>query len=67
MPLSEQKIIYKLIVERMNTIENLHNSIDFNNLSYHDKGPAANVSFNNFIDGATLFGVTLDGATLYLI
>ena len=51
----------------MNTIENLHNSIDFNNLSYHDKGPTANVSFNNFIDGATLFGATLDGATLYLI
>ena len=50
MPLSEQKIIYKLIVERMNIIENLHNSIDFNNLSYHDKGPTANVTFNNFID-----------------
>ena len=55
MPLSEQKIIYKLIVERMNTIENLRDSIDFNNLSYHDKGPTANVIFNNFIDRVTLF------------
>ena len=44
-----------LVAERMETIEKLHNNTDFNNLTYHYKGPTANVDFNNFIDVATLF------------
>ena len=31
------------------------NSISCNNLTYHYKGPMANVNFNNLIDAATLF------------
>ena len=39
----------------MDTIEKLHNSTDFNNLTYHYKGPKAKVDLNNFIDVAILF------------
>ena len=37
----------------MKTKEKLHNSIDFNTLTYHDKGPTASVDFNDFIDVTT--------------
>ena len=40
----------------MKTIEKLHNSIDFNDLTCHWKAHyTANVDFNIFIDAATLF------------
>ena len=39
----------------MERTEELHNSIDFNNLTYYYKGPTENVNFSNFIDTATLF------------
>ena len=39
----------------MITIETLHNSIEFKDLTYHKKGPTANVNLNNFIDKATLY------------
>ena len=37
----------------METMEKLHNSIDFNNLTYHNMGPIANVNFDYFIDATT--------------
>ena len=50
LPSGKQKeIFYKLVTERMERIEKLHKSIDFNNLTYHYKGPNGNVDFNNFI------------------
>ena len=39
----------------MEKIEKLHNRFDFNNLTYHYKGPTTNVDFNNFVDAATHF------------
>ena len=39
----------------MNIIEKVHESIDFKNLTYHYKGPSANVDFNNFNDVANIF------------
>ena len=49
---------YKFLMERMNTIENLHNIIYFKILIYHYKGTTADVRFNNFIDVAPLFDGT---------
>ena len=55
-PLDKQKeIFFKLVPERIESIEKLDNSIDFDNLTYHYKCPTANVDFNKFIDAATLF------------
>ena len=51
----QKKKFYKLVAERMERIEKLRNSIDFNNLTYHYKDPNANVDFSNFIAAATLF------------
>ena len=47
----------KLVAERMETIEKLHNSVYFNNLKCPCKGPTANVNFDGFIDAATLYDV----------
>ena len=59
LPLDKQKeIFYRLVTERMETIEKLHNSINFNNLTYPYMGPIANVSFDDFIDETTLFDMT---------
>ena len=59
LPLDKQKeIFYRLITERMETIGKLHNSINFNNVTYHYMGPIANVSFDDFIDETTLFDMT---------
>ena len=55
------KIVYrlinrknKLVTERMETIEKLHNSIDFNSLTYY-KCYIANINYDDFIDTATFF------------
>ena len=48
-------MVYKLVAEKMNTTEKLHNRIDFQNLIYHYKDPTANLNFNDFSDAATLF------------
>ena len=59
LPLDKQKeIFYRLVTGRMQTIEKLHNSINFNNLTYHYMGPIASVSFDYFIDETTLFNMT---------
>ena len=59
LPLDKQKeIFYRLVTERMEAIEKLHNSISFNNLTYHYMGPIANLSFDDFIDETTLFDKT---------
>ena len=59
LPLDKQKeIFYRLVTERMEAIEKLHNSINFNNLTYHYMGPIANLSFDDFIDETTLFDKT---------
>ena len=47
-------MFYKQFAERMNTIEKLHKVIDFTKLTYHYKSSTGNVSFNHFIDAATL-------------
>ena len=51
----QKEIFDKLVAERMDLAEKLHNSIDFKNVIYRYKGPTANVDYNNFIDEATLF------------
>ena len=59
LPLDKQKeIFYRLVTERMEAIEKLHNSIKFNNLTYHYMGSIANLSFDDFIDETTLFDKT---------
>ena len=59
LPLDKQKeIFYRLVTERMEAIEKLHNSINFNNLTYHYMGSIANLSFDDFIDETTLFDKT---------
>ena len=49
------KTFYNLIAERMNKIEKLHNSIDFNNLTHYYRGLTFDINFDNFIDAITLF------------
>ena len=51
-------MFYKLVVERMEIIGKIHNSIYFNNLTHHYEGPTTNVDFNNFTDVANLFADT---------
>ena len=56
-PLSKKKeTFFKFLLERMETIEKLNNSFDFDNLMYHYKDTAAIEDFNDFVDTATLFG-----------
>ena len=38
----------------MDAIEKTNNSIDFGNITCHDKGPTSNVNCNNLIDAAIL-------------
>ena len=49
----------------METIQKSHNSIDFNNLTNHYKGPNVNTDFNKFIDTATLFDETKQNKTIF--
>ena len=54
LPSDKQKEIFsKIVGERLETIQNLHNTIDFFNLAFYYKGPIANVNIDNFIDVAT--------------
>ena len=39
----------------MDTMEKLHNSTDYKNLAYYQKGPTVNVDFNNFIEAVNSF------------
>ena len=41
--------------KEQNAIEKVHNSINFNKLSYHYRDPTADINFDNFIDAITLF------------
>ena len=51
----EQKELFSdLTVGRMNTVDKLHNSIDFNNIIYRFKGSTADINFNSFIDATSL-------------
>ena len=38
------------LAESMNTLEKLHNSIDFQNSIYYYNGPTANVNLIDFVD-----------------
>ena len=42
-------------MEKTGEIEKLHNSVNFQNLIYHFKGPTKDIDFNDFIDAETLF------------
>ena len=54
LPLREQKkLFFRFVSERIEKQE-LYNSVNFNNLTYHYKGRTANVDFNDFVDAATL-------------
>ena len=65
LPLDKQKeILYKLVAERMETMEKLHNSIDFKKLIYHCKGPTASANFNDFIDATALDEIESNGIKL---
>ena len=56
MPLDKEKeILCNLVAEKTGEIENLHGSVNFQNLIYHFKGPTKYINFNNFIDAAALF------------
>ena len=49
-PLENQKEIFcNVIVERTGQFEKSHNSVTFQNLVYHFKGPTRNTDFNDFI------------------
>ena len=49
------KNIGKLVAERTETAEKLHNDIEFYNFIYKYKGSAANINLNNFINAGTIF------------
>lgn len=51
----KKEILCRIIAERMEKIEKLHNSIDFKNLMYLYKGPTPNIYFNDFTETATAF------------
>ena len=54
LPLSEKrKLFFRFALERIEKQE-LYNSVNFNNLTYHYKGRTANVDFNDLVDAATL-------------
>ena len=55
-PLDKKKEIFcNLVAERTGEIESLHNSVNFQNLIYHFKGPTKEIDFNDLIDAETLF------------
>ena len=55
--LDKQKEIFQnLVDERIGEIKKLHKSIDFVNLIYYFKSKNADIGFNYFIDGETLYG-----------
>ena len=57
LPLDKQKEIFQnLVDERIGEIKKLHKSIDFVNLIYYFKSKNADIGFNYFIDGETLYG-----------
>ena len=51
----QTRISYSLVAKRTREIEKSHNSVNFQNLLYHVKGPTNDADFNNFIDAGTLF------------
>ena len=51
----KKEILCKIIAERMEKIEKLHNSIDFKNLMYLYMGQTPNIYFNDFTETATAF------------
>ena len=54
LPSDKQKEIFcKIVGERLEAIQNLHNTIDFNNLAFYYKGPIANVNIDDFVDVGT--------------
>ena len=54
-PLENQReIFYNVIAERTGEFEKSHNSVTFQNLVYHFKGPTRNIDFNDFIYPETL-------------
>ena len=54
-PLDKQEeIFYNLVVERTRKTEKLHNSVNFQNLINHFKGPPKDIDFNDFTDAITL-------------
>ena len=55
--LLDSKKKYSIILLRKKTgeIEKLHNSVNFQNLIYHFKGPTKDIDFNDFTDAETLF------------
>ena len=55
-PLDKQTVIfYNLNMERTEEIVKLHNTINFQNLIYHFKGPTKKIDLNDFIDAEILF------------
>ena len=53
--LEKQKyIFYKFVAEITGKIEKLHESIDFENLTYYFKSSTEDIDFNDFIDAETL-------------
>ena len=54
LPLSEKReLFFRFALERIEKQE-LYNSVNFNNLTYHYKGRTTNVDFNDLVDAATL-------------
>ena len=51
----KKEMFYKLVTEITEATEELHKSIEFNNLICHYKGSTANSNYNNFIDAASHF------------
>ena len=51
----QKEIFYNFAAERTGEIEKLHNSVTFQNLVYHYKGPIKDIDFNDFIEAETLF------------
>ena len=42
-------------MKRTGEIENLHNSVNFQNLIHHFKGPTKEIDFNDLIDSKNIF------------
>ena len=48
-------IFYKLVAEKAEELEKLHNSISFENLIFHFKSSTKDIDFNDFIDAEIIF------------
>ena len=51
----QKEIFYKIVAERTEDIEELHNSFHFQNFIYQCKGSTKDIDFNDFHDAETFF------------